>query len=105
MSLVSRIMGAFTGKAAVPTREGMLDTTWPSNWWQLGYKPTSYGMNGVAEAAIQCNAQGVAVCPVRHRILLPDGTKKVIPDSPLARLISRSDTSKRCLRRAALTGI
>lgn len=89
MSLLTRIMGVFGAKSAVNTMEGTLNTLWPSNWWQLGYKSTSYGMNGVAEAAIQCNAQGVAVCPIKHRILKPDGTKALVTSSPFSALLER----------------
>ena len=87
--MISRIMGVFGVKSAVQTREGTLDTSWPSNWWQLGYKPMNYGMNGVAESAIQCSAQGVAVCPVRHRVLLRDGTKQLVSDSPYTALMTQ----------------
>jgi HK97 family phage portal protein len=87
--VVTRVFGPSVVKQPVQTFEGVLSTGWPSNWWQLGYRPAGNGENGVAEAAIQTNAQGVAVCPPQHRRILPNGTRQLIQNSPFVRLLER----------------
>ncbi len=113
LALLSRGDAASVQRAPVHTSEGVLDTTWQANWWQvMGRVPgQTFGANGVAETAIQCNAQGVAVCPAQHFVVEPNGNNKLEFDSPFIRLLNnpnhyqtRSDLMLNTVRSLLYTG-
>lgn len=89
MGIVDSLTRVFRSKSFVETQEGILDSSWPINYWQNNQRPIRASMNSVSEACIDTIAQTVAQCPVYHWADQPDGGQKEIVNSPAARLMHR----------------
>jgi HK97 family phage portal protein len=66
------------------TRDGGIPVSWPSNWFQLGYKPLNSTGGSVIEACISAYARTVAQCPGRHYRVDEYGVKTYVPFSALS---------------------
>ena len=97
MTLLSRIFGG-RGKAAEGSvtsgpyvlSDGWLPAGTPWNFWQMGQsvRPMTGG-SAMVEACVSAYAQTVAMCPGDHWQRQPDGGRRRLVDSPLARIIRR----------------
>src|SRR5215207_3837956 len=59
------------------------------NWWQMGYDIESSGRSAMVEACVSAYAQTIAMCPGDHWIAQPDGGRKRVTTSDLARILRR----------------
>ena len=97
MSLLSRVLDTFRGKAAegeyrpgpyLLNDGGWLPASWGqyANFWQMGYNPISGGGNSaMVEACVSAYAQTIAMCPMNHWRDLANGGRERVVNSALTR--------------------
>jgi HK97 family phage portal protein len=61
----------------------------PTNWWQLGLRVPSRGVNPVVESCVSAITQTVASLPLHHWRMLPNNGQELILNSPAARLLRK----------------
>ena len=94
MGLVDRARTALAvlrqKQAVGPVSPSGLLTSYPSNWFQLGYSAVQpRGGGSVVEACISAYAQTIAQLPGRHYQIDDDGTKTYNMTSNLARVLAK----------------
>ncbi|MET0708009.1 MAG: phage portal protein [Tardiphaga sp.] len=99
MSLWSRIMAPFTGKAVegeyrsgpyyLPLTGGMLsaDVGQYINWWQNGHDVDGVTRSAMVEACVSAYSQTIAMCPGDHWRSTDDGGRERVAGSALARIL------------------
>ena len=68
---------------------GTIPTSWPQNWWQLGYDPIPGSRSAVVYACIAAYAQTIAMCPGTHWRSTGDGGRERVANSALSRFLKK----------------
>jgi HK97 family phage portal protein len=99
VSLISRVLDTFRGKAAegavrpgpyMLNDGGWLPAAWGqyANFWQMGYDPISgSGNSAMVEACVSAYAQTLAMCQVNHWRDLANGGRERVTSSALSRVM------------------
>ena len=79
------MLDAMFGKSNSPA----LPTSYPVDWWQRGFKRTSYGTNGIVYACINVLSQTLATCGLQNYKIGADGGFRYLADTPILRTLRR----------------
>lgn len=88
MSIFERVRSMVTKQKSIVGPSG-IPTSWPSNFFQYGYKPLSQNGGSVVEACVAAYAQTTAQLPGRHYRIAKDGTKTYDMTSNVARVLAK----------------
>jgi HK97 family phage portal protein len=96
-SLVTRAHvegGRLPGPLAPVTyaEQGWIPTSWPWNYWQLGYNAISAPPCSIVDACVSAYVRAVAQLPGYHRIEASDGEVENVTTSALSRILRYPNT-------------
>lgn len=76
----------------LPLGGGVIPTSWPWNFWQLGYNPIPIGGGAIVHSCIAAYAQTTAMCPGTHWRSTDDGGRERVSNSALSRILKRPNS-------------
>jgi HK97 family phage portal protein len=76
----------------LPLGGGIIPTSWPWNFWQLGYNPLPVAGGAIVHACIAAYAQTTAMCPGTHWRSTDDGGRERVGNSALSRILKRPNS-------------
>jgi HK97 family phage portal protein len=76
----------------LPLGGGIIPTSWPWNFWQLGYNPLPASGGAIVHSCIAAYAQTTAMCPGTHWRSTGDGGRERVKNSALSRILKRPNS-------------